>query len=249
MSYQHLNTFEGARIETLANEGFSLRQIVIKVGRDVSTISRELKRNSSKSAYIPEAAPEEYNSRRKRCSRKSKWSLRLAATINEKLELTWWPEQIPSRLFSETLCFKTLYRWIYSGLLLHSNNLTVLRHKGKRRHPRETRGRFNVEVSIHKRPKEVRERQTFGHWELDSVVSSRGKSKGCPATFVERKTRWYAAIKMSDRSAGSMEVAIHQRHQALPVGSMQTATVDRGSGERLRTTDMLRRSLLFLATW
>jgi IS30 family transposase len=35
MSYQHLNAFERAHIETLANEGFSMRQIAIKVGHDV----------------------------------------------------------------------------------------------------------------------------------------------------------------------------------------------------------------------
>ncbi|MNO39483.1 hypothetical protein D3C76_296150 [compost metagenome] len=35
--------------------------------------------------------------------------------------------------------------------------------------------------------------QTFGHWELDTVVSGRGKSKGCVATFIERKIRLYTA--------------------------------------------------------
>ncbi|PFJ11258.1 IS30 family transposase, partial [Bacillus cereus] len=39
-------------------------------------------------------------------------------------------------------------------------------------------------TSIQKRPSEVRKRETFGHWELDTIVSSRGKSKGCFATFV-----------------------------------------------------------------
>lgn len=43
--------------------------------------------------------------------------------------------------------------------------------------------------------KEVENREVFGHWELASMVSSRGQSKGCLATFVERKTRFYVAIK------------------------------------------------------
>lgn len=43
-------------------------------------------------------------------------------------------------------------------------------------------------------------RKEFGHCELDTVVSSRGKSKGCLATFAERKTRFYVAIKMPNRS-------------------------------------------------
>jgi IS30 family transposase len=30
---------------------------------------------------------------------------------------------------------------------------------------------------ISERPKDVKSRDTFGHWELDSMVSSRGESK------------------------------------------------------------------------
>jgi hypothetical protein len=48
---------------------------------------------------------------------------------------------------------------------------------------------------------QVRKRATFGHWELDTVVSSRGKSKACVATFIERKTRHYLALRMPDRNA------------------------------------------------
>ncbi|WP_252248594.1 hypothetical protein [Clostridium sp. ZBS20] len=50
----------------------------------------------------------------------------------------------------------------------------------------------------------------MGHWKLDTVVSSRGKSKGCLATFVEHKTRLYTTIKIPDRTAKSMEYAIEQ---------------------------------------
>jgi IS30 family transposase len=96
----------------------------------------------------------------------------------------------------------------------------ALSHKGKRKKPQETRGRFNVGTSITKRHKEVRKRETFGHWELDSAVLGRGKSKGCLATFLERKTRWYIAIKMPDRTAVSMEAAIHRLHKEYPKGSM-----------------------------
>lgn len=105
---------------------------------------------------------------------------------------------------------------------------TVLRHKGKRRQPRETRGRFNVGKSIQQRPKEVRKRESFGHWELDTVVSSRGKSKACVATFAERKTRLYLAIKMPDRTSISLEKAFGMIARSFPKGTFQTATVDRG---------------------
>ena len=60
------------------------------------------------------------------------------------------------------------------------------------------------------------------------MVSSRGKSKGCLATFVERKSRLYTAFKMMDRSAKSMEETIKLLFSILPKGAFLTATTDRG---------------------
>ena len=49
------------------------------------------------------------------------------------------------------------------------------------------------------------------HWGLGiTFVSSRGKSKGCLATFIERQTRFYVAVKLENRSASEMYRAIHE---------------------------------------
>lgn len=138
---------------------------------------------------------------------------------SKKLTQTWSPEQIVGRLFPNSLSFKTIYRWLYAGLL--ALPLTVLRQKGKRQQPKETRGSFNIGTPISKRPQVVHKRTTFGHWELDTVVSRRGKAKGCVATFIERKTRWYHAILMPDRSAASMEHAIRALHAQYPQKSFK----------------------------
>ncbi len=142
------------------------------------------------------------------------------------------------RLFDGEVAFSTIYRWIYSGLI--DVPTTVLRQKGKRQKPMETRGRFNVGLSIAKRPREVRPCETFGHWELDTVVSGRGKSKACVATFIERKSRFYIALPIADRSAASMEGAIQVVHGSFPEGAFRTATTDRGKEfschERVRAT-------------
>ena len=105
--------------------------------------------------------------------------------------------------------------------------MQVLRHKGKKRYAKGTRGSFQSGRSIHTRPAQVQDRQSFGHWELDTVVSSRN-SKGCFGTFVERKTRMYMAVKMKDRTSKSMENAIKSVCNKLPSGAFQTVTVDRG---------------------
>jgi IS30 family transposase len=85
-----------------------------------------------------------------------------------------------------------------------------------------------VGTPISQRPREIRKRETFGHWELDTVVSSRGKSKACVATFLERKSRLYLALKMPDRTAHSMEVACGVVASQFPSTAFRSATVDRG---------------------
>ncbi len=59
-------------------------------------------------------------------------------------------------------------------------------------------------------------------------MSSKGKSKGSLATFVERKTRFYIALSMVDRSKKSMLESINKLTKSLPQESLKTFTSDRG---------------------
>jgi IS30 family transposase len=158
---------------------------------------------------------------------RGRFTAELCEIIEAKLSSTWSPEQIANTVTLGQVSFKTIYNWLYQGKL-HSGNLDTLRHKGKRHKPAEKRGRFAVGLSISQRPEEVKSREVFGHWELDTMVSSRGNSKGCLATFAERKSRLYTALKIPDRSAASMEESISQLFKALPKGSFRSGTTDRG---------------------
>ncbi|STO07178.1 Transposase and inactivated derivatives, IS30 family [Exiguobacterium aurantiacum] len=168
MSYTHLTTAERVKIETYLELGMSVRSIARRLGRQPSTVSREIRRNPG---YTAERAQERYANAKRNCGAKTKLDDMMRRTIIEKLRATWSPEQIVGRLFDGKIAFSTIYRWIYSGLI--DVPVTVLRQKGKRQKPIETRGRFNIGLSIAKRPREVRTRETFGHWELDPVVSGR----------------------------------------------------------------------------
>ena len=223
MSYTHLTTTERVKIETYLELGMSIRSIARRLGRQPSTVSREIRKNPG---YTAERAQERYTKSKGNCGAKTKLDDRMRRTIVERLRATWSPEQIVGRLFDGKIAFSTIYRWIYAGLI--DVPVTVLRQKGKRRKPVETRGRINVGLTISDRPREVRTRETFGHWELDTVVSGRGKSRACVATFVERKSRFYLALPITDCTAASMEGAIHAVHGAFPGGTFETATTDRG---------------------
>lgn len=230
MSYSHLSIVERGQLQILLELGLSFRAIAKRLNRHPSTIAREVKRSmNDRESYQASVSQHAYEERRRASKPKGKFTSDLKSIIEAKLTETWSPEQIAERHRVEgkpMVCFKTIYRWLYEGRL--NCKLNVLRHKGKRQKPAETRGRFSIGTSIRQRPGDIRNRESFGHWELDTVVSSRGKSKACAATFIERKTRMYLAVKMPDRTAHSMEVACGVIASQFPADAMKSATVDRG---------------------
>nr|WP_276103736.1 IS30 family transposase [Bombilactobacillus bombi] len=58
-----------------------------------------------------------------------------------------------------------------------------------------------VEISIEQRPKAINQRQEFGHWEVDTVLSSQGQSKACLVTSVKRHSHLFCVMKTPDRTA------------------------------------------------
>ena len=223
MSQHHFNLIERGKIEELRKLGYSSRAIGNRIGRHHSSVARELKRLPC--GYTAQVAGQNYQVKRARSRPHGKWSKELGALIADKLEATWSPEQIAHTVTLGKASFKTIYNWLYAGRL---TGITVqnLRRKGRKRSCRNL-AFYARGISIRKRPKEVYTRKTFGHWELDTVVSPRHTS-GCFATFVERKTRFYTAIPMPNLTASSMEAAIKHLFGLYPKGTFQTATTDRG---------------------
>nr|WP_160037222.1 IS30 family transposase [Paenibacillus sp. An7] len=141
--------------------------------RHHSTISRELRKNQSLNGYQAAASEHRYKYLRQAQKPRGKWTETIGKEIEQRLHETWSSEQISMRyrLKGEPMVsFKTIYRWLYEGRMIR-NTVQQLRHKGKRQKPQERRGRFRVGTSIKQRPKEIRSRESFGHCELDTVVS------------------------------------------------------------------------------
>ncbi len=231
--YKHLTIEERSCLRIYYHQGKSYREIAKLLGRNVSTISRELNKNCTfqrdKPIYYPHTAQKKRNLRRSFCHRGMFGNQELLNYIEERLRETWSPEQI-----ANTPCkykvpsFKTIYRWLYEGYLA-KGDVRLLRKKGKTRKRLGNGGRFTTGKSIRKRDKNVYKRLEFGHWEADTVVSGQGKSKTCFATLAERKTRFYIAIKIPNRNSQTMAAAIVQALSKLPNGAVKTITCDRGS--------------------
>lgn len=233
MNYTHLSIEERSCIRKYYVEGLSYRKIAQLIGRSPSTVSREINRNRTHMydipTYYPHTAQKKYLLRRSYCHRGMFWNQEVIEYIEEKLRATWSPEQIsctPCKL--KLPSWRTIYRWIYEKYLV-DGNLKVLRRKGKTYGVKETRGKYNKGKSIRKRDKSVYKRLEAGHWEIDTVVSGQGKSKACFATFAERKTRYYIAVKMPDRKAATMAKTIIQTLSEFPPELVKSITCDRGT--------------------
>ncbi len=65
--YKHLTLFERENLLLLRAKGYSITAIAEKLGRNKGTISRELRRNTSKGEYMPVTAQQQYQKRRITC--------------------------------------------------------------------------------------------------------------------------------------------------------------------------------------
>ena len=234
MGYEHFSIEERCCLREYYKKGLSYRKIAELLGRNVSSVSRELRRNCTHfydvPTYYPHTAQSKCNLRRSYCHRGMFWEPEMIPYIEGKLLETWSPEQIsrtPSP-FEKMPSPRTIYRWIYDKYLL-KGNLKVLRRKGKSPLGHGVRRKNNLGKSIRKRDKSVYSRQEAGHWEADTVVSGLGKSKACFATLAERKTRFYIAVKIPDRKAETMAAAIVSALRNVPSELVKSITCDRGT--------------------
>lgn len=234
MNYRHLNINDRKCIQLGIKNGDTYTKIANDIGRSVSTVQREIKRNSTNGIYYPNEAQTNYERNREKCVRSLKLSLELINKIVSCILLNWSPEQIVGRLnlegeFDRIPCYSTIYNLIRSKKL---PKITVkhLRHKGRRSENFETRGKFNDRGRIiYKRPKDVYRRSNIGHWEGDTVESGRidhiRKSSCHFVTLAERKSRKYLAYLVPNKRAKVVKEAIVK---LLKNQEVKTITFDRG---------------------
>lgn len=239
MSYTHLTLEERVDISHLKNS-VSLREISRRVGRSHTSISRELKRNSSAvfDVYKPDVAHEKAQLRQSRGRHYRRQDhAPLVRFVERRLGIDWPPAAISGRLKLRypndpkmRISPETIYRWIAlesqqgGELYRHLRR----RHKHRRRQKRYGAGRRFIpdRVGIEQRPAIVNERRRFGDWEGDLVVGSHGTA--AIATHVERKSRYLKASLLKNRKAETFNAATIPVYQQLPEVLRQTLTVDNG---------------------
>lgn len=207
MAYHQITSEERYTIAALRREGLSPSQVARRLGRHRSTISREVKRNSSRwdGSYRPSKAIEQSNGRRSRARRNQYFTAADFSLVEKKLREEWSPEQISGRLRLQgglSISHETIYCHIWrdkeAGGDLYRNLRCSPKLRRKRHNSYDSRGRLAGKRHISERPPHVENRRSIGHWEIDTVV---GKgAKDCVTTLVERKSGYAMIGKLPDRS-------------------------------------------------
>lgn len=239
-----LSLAEREQIADLRRDGQSLRAIGRALGRNASTIKREIDRNATANGpYQPHTAHRHAATRRPR-PRDAKLAAAgaLRTYVAERLRERWSPEQISQTLpvvFPDDATMRVSTETIYQAIYVQARGglkrevVAALRSGRTRRTPHrssEHRTHRFVEpmVMISERPAEVADRAVPGHWEGDLILGAGNRS--AILTLVERRTRY---VLLGHLPAGHTAEAVRDVLVSvigtLPVHLRASLTWDQGA--------------------
>ena len=139
--------------------------------------------------------------------------------------------------FSTTLCFKTIYNYIDKEVLdVTREDLVYGKYTKKEEDKKEESDRIKPNKegkTIHDRPKEIKEREEVGHWEMDLVEGIKGEKEPYLLVLSERKTRKEIIELIPNKEAKSVARALDRMERQLGVTkfreTFKTITTDNGA--------------------
>lgn len=239
--YRKLTKENRILIAQWKDQGLSGRQIAKRLGRNVSTISREIARNSFDGKfYEPLHAQHKAEVKKNRAwgakhPLKNPW---VYAYVMDKLRNGWSPEQIAGRLKLEYADYsnrqigvETIYRFVYKSKNKELRLWEYLRRKQARRRKKGGRKSQRIRIpdrtSIHLRPDKINKRVEVGHWEGDSIVGKHHLS-GLHTEY-ERVTSLTRMEKVGRINAEETIKAQIRIFENLPSDFRRSDTMDNGS--------------------
>jgi IS30 family transposase len=230
MSYSRVTWEDRIKIKLLLQQGKNKSEIAEIIGKDKSTVGREIKRNTGGRGYRPKQAQMFAEEREAAKHRPYKMNEQTCAEIKKRLKKKWSPEQISNRLKLEkrpSVSAETIYKFVYRDKETGGELWRNLRRAHRSRKPRfpseNRRGTIKDARPISKRTKVANERKRVGHWERDTMLGL-DRKMGILA-LVDRKTRFNKFIKLNRRTAPKVTAATIKALKGLPIASI---TNDRG---------------------
>ena len=222
----------------VAGESFSA--IAKRLGRSVSTISREVEANGGRRHYRCVRAHVRAYARARRPKPAKLDHLPLCQLVTEWLIELWSPDEIAQRLrheFPNDPMMQVSHETIYQSLFVQGRGELrrelhrCLRSGRATRRPqggRRPEGAVLNKVMISERPAEAEDRAVPGHWEGDLIMGKANRS--AVGTLVERSTRYVKLLHLGDgREAEKVNEAMAKAIKELPADLKRSITWDQGS--------------------
>lgn len=241
--YGRITYSERFEIEKLLSHHLSYTEIANRLGRNKSSIQREVVKNGGRLKYQAMKALSRavYKASDKRLYKtKLNTNPELGKYVHEKLGLHWSPQQISVSLKlkyaqypSMQLSHEAIYQYIYlhtkSGLReqLISELRQKRKYRGNVRRGKDKRTTIADPIRIDERPEEVKGRLIPGHWEGDLMMGKDHHS--AIGTLVERTTRTIIIVPLKKRDAKTVRLAFEREFKRIPDQMKKTLTYDNGS--------------------
>lgn len=239
---------ERIRLETLLDERKPVSYIARKLGFSRQTIYNEIKRGEylhnygyyDKCRYSAQRgqAAHDYNQTAKGRPLKIGNDHAFAAYIEHKIIVDRFSpaaalasaKQYP---FQTSICVNTLYNYIDKKVFYKLGNKHLWDKRKKRikkDEDTEPRVAHPKLPSIEIRPAHINQRQEYGHWEMDLIISGQ-KGRSVLLTLTERLSRQEIIVKLPDRRAETIRRAIDQIERKTPDfrQKFRSITTDNGS--------------------
>lgn len=246
---QILTQYEREKIEFSRRIKRSLRDIAKLLDREVSVISREIKRNRNRDGkYIAAEAQAKADSRaRKTNHRKLETDDQLHDWVETKLRGGWSPQLIAGRLKEDpprllqgaSVSHEQIYEYIYEGRGRKEHWYRFLERKHATRRRKQSRKKqaktlIQERISIHDRPAIINERERYGDWEGDLALFR--KQREALSVQYERKSMLTRIQRVANRTAAENEQAQIKTFESVPPHLALSLTQDNGLEGGCHTT-------------
>jgi IS30 family transposase len=234
-TYKQLTADERDEIAIFMARGFNSSNIARMLGRDRSTISREIRRNGAAKykRYTPHAAEARSKLRKSAANTHPRLkNLFIRDYVHQKIKDGWTPEIIAGTLKKEhpenSISHEAIYQYIYADALELKKHLPRHYRVRRKRKAKKTGSVENIpgRVGIDLRPENINDRSEFGHWESDSMVSR--QSHVTLVVQLERVSRYVKIIKVLANKSEPVSRAIIQNLTDIDTSFRKSITYDNG---------------------
>jgi len=247
---KHLTVAQRYTISVMKQKGYTQKQISELIGKDKSTISRELRRNCDgrSKEYRHDLAQRKCDQRHHTKPKKVRFTEQIREYVDILLRKDYSPEQIvgvAKRYNMDCVSHERIYQYIWADKKAKGSLFTHLRRKGRRYRKRgaakDSRGIIKDRIDISQRPAIVNEKTRLGDLEIDTII---GKNhQGAILTINDRVSSYLWMAKLNGKNADELAIKAVEILKKMLIGCIQLLAI---MEKNLQNTKKLQKPLTLI---